>query len=481
MNNAEKIPFSVDISRMIEVLAAQIYPSPFALLRENVQNSFDAILIRKFLGHQFEPRIDLTIEPDRIRVVDNGVGMSRDNLRTHFWKAGSSSKNTADARAAGVVGTFGIGAMANFGIAEELVVVSESSANGERTRCRAQRSTLSVTENCIDFDPLPSLGIPGTEIIAEMQSGKTVNVAEAVNYISSFVAYLQIDVFVNEVLVSRKPIEEAVSRLVETWRTKEVAAELSPGLKADVELTGAVNGEVRIDLSSLQIDDKPVEGRLILRQGIGNLRTFRSRFGLATASVSSLYGFGGVADFLFLQPTAGREALTTESLQALQRVTTPIDQYVSLRSRNARRPIPVRLSFLGRRITADGISVASSVCGSSLERRRHCRKLPTAPNRGPCSSIREMTRRRWSMPRGTVRWSLCPGPLRATASKSVISEAAPRWRNSPANHRSFERNKSPNTAWRSLHCHLGFRPSFRQTISSTLISDLARYRTACRC
>src|SRR6267378_1148812 len=70
MNNAEKIPFSVDISRMIEVLAAQIYPSPFALLRENVQNSFDAILIRKFLGHQFEPRIALTIEPDRIRVVD---------------------------------------------------------------------------------------------------------------------------------------------------------------------------------------------------------------------------------------------------------------------------------------------------------------------------------------------------------------------------------------------------------------------------
>jgi molecular chaperone HtpG len=331
MNNAEKIPFSVDISRMIEVLAAQIYPSPFALLRENVQNSFDAILIRKFLGHPFEPRIELTIEPNRIKVVDNGVGMSRENLRTHFWKAGSSSKNTADARAAGVVGTFGIGAMANFGIAEELVVVSESSLNGERTRCRAQRSTLSVTENCIDFEPQSSLGAAGTEIVAEMQTGKTVNVAEAINYISSFVAYLQIDVFVNGVLVSKQAIEDAVPRLAETWRTTDVAAELSPGLTADVELTGSLNGEVRIDLSNLYVDDKPVEGRLILRQGLGNLRTFRSRFGLATASVSSLYGFGGVADFLFLQPTAGREALTTESLQALQRISTPIDQYVSLK------------------------------------------------------------------------------------------------------------------------------------------------------
>src|SRR6266567_6047108 len=117
---AEKIPFSIEISRMIELLAAQIYPTPFALLRENVQNSFDAILLRKHLGQQFDARIDVTIEPTRVCVADNGIGMSREDLRNHFWRAGSSSKNTDDARAAGVVGTFGIGAMANFGIASEL-------------------------------------------------------------------------------------------------------------------------------------------------------------------------------------------------------------------------------------------------------------------------------------------------------------------------------------------------------------------------
>src|SRR5688572_30854812 len=52
-------------------------------------------------------------------------------------------------RAAGVVGTFGIGAMANFGIAEDLVVETESARTGERTLCSAARSTLSVTEECI--------------------------------------------------------------------------------------------------------------------------------------------------------------------------------------------------------------------------------------------------------------------------------------------------------------------------------------------
>jgi molecular chaperone HtpG len=330
-NTSEKIPFSVEIGRMIEVLAAQIYPSPFALLRENVQNSFDAILIRKHLGQEFKPRIDVTIEPNRVSVSDNGVGMSRDDLRNHFWKAGSSSKNTADARAAGVVGTFGIGAMANFGIAEELIVASESALTGERTECRAQRSTLSVTEDCIDFRQLESLGAPGTQVSATMQVDKSIDVGQAISYLKGFVSYLQIEVAINREIVSGQQIDEAVPRLVESWRHAEEHASIGPHLIANIELSGSIAGEVRVDLSNICLDGVSIYGRLILRQGLGSLRTFRSRFGLATAGVASVYSFGGVADFLFLQPTAGREALTTDSLQALQRLVSPIDDFVSLK------------------------------------------------------------------------------------------------------------------------------------------------------
>ena len=131
----------------------KIYPTPFALLRENVQNAYDAVLLRQHAKKDFEGRIDITIEPLRVRVANNGLGMSRDDLRDHFWRAGSSSKNTDEARAAGVVGTFGIGAMANFGIAEGLSVETESAQGGERTTCSAARATLSVTEDCITFEP----------------------------------------------------------------------------------------------------------------------------------------------------------------------------------------------------------------------------------------------------------------------------------------------------------------------------------------
>ncbi len=330
---SEKIPFAVEISRMIEVLAAQIYPTPFALLRENVQNSYDAILLRQHLMGEFDARIDVSIEPTQICVSDNGIGMSRQDLREHFWRAGSSSKNTEDARAAGVVGTFGIGAMANFGIAEELHVETESISSNERTTCAAYRSTLSVTDDCISFNPRQSTGKPGTKVTAIMKSENAIRVAKAVAYISQFVAFLSIDVFVNDQKVSGNLIEESIADLTNvTWSVLEKDVALGSGIAADVDLIGALNGEVRITLTNLRIESqKQLSGRIVLRQGVGSLRTFRSGFGLATTSVNSVYGFGGVADFLFLEPTAGREALTTKSMQVLQHIVSITDEYVSIR------------------------------------------------------------------------------------------------------------------------------------------------------
>ena len=225
-NASEKIPFAVEISRMIEVLAAQIYPTPLALLRENIQNSFDAILLRRHLGQAFDPMIDVTLEANRVCVADNGIGMSRDDLRNHFWRAGASSKNTDDARAAGVVGTFGIGAMANFGIAEKLIVETECTHTSERSVCSAARSTLSVTEDCITFEERASTGSPGTTVTAIMQPDKSINVVDAETYIGQFVTFLPIDVQVNGKKLSGQPIEDSVSQLNTTWSITEENVDL---------------------------------------------------------------------------------------------------------------------------------------------------------------------------------------------------------------------------------------------------------------
>ena len=56
----------VDIKKIIKLLAKDIYDSPYALLRENLQNAYDAILMRK-------AKDDTFIDPCIKMYVANGV------------------------------------------------------------------------------------------------------------------------------------------------------------------------------------------------------------------------------------------------------------------------------------------------------------------------------------------------------------------------------------------------------------------------
>ncbi|WP_428003582.1 ATP-binding protein [Acidovorax sp.] len=324
------IPFSVDTSRILELLAKQIYQSPLALLRENTQNAFDATLLRAQREPGYEPKIEIEVGTEKIVVRDNGIGMTADDLRQHFWQAGSSSKNTEEARRAGVVGTFGIGAMANFGIAEILEVTTESAINGQRTSCVAKREELQFNQDCIAVEVLPPTGQVGTEIVAKVPPGTQIDVNSVRAYVSDFVAFLQTTVTFNSELVSRQPIEKAVQPVAAVWSHDMQAEPLSARLTADVSVRISANGDIGLNLESMVWNGSALEGRLLLRSGVSSIRTFRSGFGLATTSVDSAYQFGGIADIRAFQPTAGREALTTDSMQLLQSLMADIDNFASL-------------------------------------------------------------------------------------------------------------------------------------------------------
>jgi molecular chaperone HtpG len=329
-DNIDKIPLAVDIDRIIEVLAAQIYQSPLALLRENTQNAFDAILLRKADDPSFAPRIDVVIEQNRVVITDNGIGMTFDDVKQHFWRAGSSSKNNDHAKEAGVVGTFGIGAMANFGVAKKLVVETESVSNGERIISSAERESLSATENCIEIKKTKALGQPGTIVTALLYENKPLDINSAINYLKECVSHIQIPLYANGDLISQKTIEDSVPPVNITWELKQSDVSISQRTKSDIWITGDNVGEIRIEITDVKYNSQELKGKMILRQGIGAVKTYRSGFSLAPTSLSSVYRFGGVADFLFLRPTAGREALETDSLQILQNIFTDVENFVSL-------------------------------------------------------------------------------------------------------------------------------------------------------
>ena len=323
------IPFQIETQRVVQLLAKQIYQSPLALLRENTQNAFDAVRERLYTQPDFDPFIEITLDPNKIVIADNGKGMTPDELQSHYWTAGSSSKNNDAARAAGVVGTFGIGAMANFGIADKLIVETESAVSGERTICRADRSRLDLKQNCIEREILTPRRKPGTTITAYVSANEQINVQKANDYIAEFVSLVDIPVCVNGALVSQKPIEDILPTVPETWSMTATDHQVGSRLKSDVRVILSNNADLWLHFTNIMWDSVSIPGKLVLRSGHPNLRTFRNGFGLATASVNSSYQFGGIADLLALEPTAGREAITLDGLQFLQSMMVDIDRFAS--------------------------------------------------------------------------------------------------------------------------------------------------------
>lgn len=327
--NSDLIPFEIETQRVVELLAKQIYQSPLALLRENTQNAFDAVRQRLYKDPDFSPLIEIELAPNQVSVADNGIGMTPDELQEHYWTAGRSSKNNEEARAAGVVGTFGIGAMANFGIADKLTVETESTSSATRTICRAERGKLDLKQNCIERETLVATGSPGTKITAHIATGEEIDVQSAGNYIAEFVSLVDIAVRVNGTVVSQKDVEDLIPRVAEVWKWEKTGCHIGTRMSGDVEIVVSNNADIWLRISNIVWDSVCLHGKMVLKTGHSNLKTFRNGFGLATASVASSYQFGGLADLRTLEPTAGREAITVDGLQLLQAMMIEVDRFAS--------------------------------------------------------------------------------------------------------------------------------------------------------
>lgn len=326
----KKIAFKIEFSRMLNLLADQIYQSPLALLRENTQNAFDAIRMRGVLDHEFAPLVEVTVNDEAIVVSDNGIGMTSQEIETNFWYAGMSGKNTVEARAAGVVGTFGIGAMSNFGVADFLSVESESAVTGERTLSSVHKSNLSTERESISVVPTAHTGSPGTTVTARLAPAVRVSVREARDYLGQFVQFVDIPVLLNGERLSGASHRTILPSDRYAWSEKRQDVSLGDIASGDLEVLGMASGELRVVVENVESENGLGRlGTMVLLQGRNSIRTLRSGFGLATVGMRSIYSWGGVADLPFLKPTAGREALDDTSNQLLQKIISTLDRQVS--------------------------------------------------------------------------------------------------------------------------------------------------------
>lgn len=316
------IVFQVDTSRVLAILANEIYDSPLAMLRENLQNAYDAVRQRFAAdGYLAEGgRIVVTLEDRVISITDNGIGMTEEILRENFWKAGSSGKRSDNARRAGVVGTFGIGAMANFGVCSALQVVTKAIGQDKVLRSAAELASLQIGEECISFGSIESDHDYGTTITATLDDQSVISEKQAIDYLRPYVRMLPVPVTVNDTLISGEKIDSFVdSRSFSPLATKGWTDKV---VTATFVISVDPNAQALVHVTNIEVGGQGVDGSMVLLQGSGQLMGLRSYFGLAPVPAAGHYRFGGFANLGFLHPTAGREALSRDSIEQVNRLIT---------------------------------------------------------------------------------------------------------------------------------------------------------------
>lgn len=121
--------FGVDLGGVIDLLSRHIYSGPEVFVRELLQNSRDALIARADHG-PIDPAwtirvIPAGVEDELFHLVDDGIGLSSDEVVDLLSTVGRSSKRDVfDLRNHDFLGHFGIGLLSCFMVADTITITS---------------------------------------------------------------------------------------------------------------------------------------------------------------------------------------------------------------------------------------------------------------------------------------------------------------------------------------------------------------------
>jgi len=132
--------FQVNLGGLIDLLSNHLYTSQDVFVRELLQNAVDAISARKIHEPDYQGKIEIEVTESRgtgsgtLTFIDNGVGLTEEEVHLFLATIGQTSKNAEFwERPTDFLGQFGIGLLACFIVADEVVVMTRSYKAGAPT------------------------------------------------------------------------------------------------------------------------------------------------------------------------------------------------------------------------------------------------------------------------------------------------------------------------------------------------------------
>ena len=328
-NGVERFEVGIEFSSVLRTLSTQIYDTPYAFIRENLQNAIDAC--RQQAHRQEIPssdpslRIDITVNERSVRIKDRGIGMSSEDLRNLFWKIGASGKCTEEARAAGCVGMFGIGGFANFGVCDTLIVTSQAENNpGQRTELKRAEIEGTVGLPQVEQQPSDEASPRGTIVEGVLRVPAEAN--ELRQYVRDIVRFCREPIYFNGDLISGdQPTALSASHTSATSRT---------WTHNGIDVTGTLHETdaktLIVNLEGLSIGGTDTHMSGVLRFEGNGIDILKHGFKLCSTTIATRIGVSGFIDCDRLSPTAGRDSLDAESNGLVAKIIAALEHIVVL-------------------------------------------------------------------------------------------------------------------------------------------------------
>lgn len=189
--------FGVNVSELINLLGTRVYQNEDAAIRELLQNAHDACR-RRFQGKAGGRIVVSVVGPDLV-IKDNGDGMTAEQLVHYFSTIGESltreikkSELPSDSQSDPLVGEFGIGLLAGFLIADQIVVLTKSVEPNSRGQMWASDGKTGYSMEPAEYSEI------GTELHMRVskKTPKLLRMDNIRQVLLKYADYLSIDIYV---------------------------------------------------------------------------------------------------------------------------------------------------------------------------------------------------------------------------------------------------------------------------------------------
>lgn len=310
----------VDLNGLMQVLSKHLYSTPMVALRELVQNAHDSIVRRRIEQPTWLEEGRISVVGDRynkqVKIIDTGAGLTEYEIHAFLATVGVGYTRQLRQKddETGLIGMFGLGFLSAFVLAKQVIVITTSYQDTEKTWC--YRSANAEQYTVVAVGPRK---IIGTEIILELKDEFLfLSAQETLNQIlGRYCVLLHEPIFIND---AKEPINPEPP----PWRKKQDDTITHPLLERRKSLSFAARFERNFEpicafpvISNGQSD---AVGMLWIQDGATygtsdnrNISVFLRGMLLdddARDLLPSWAGFiGGVIESNCLVPTASRETL----------------------------------------------------------------------------------------------------------------------------------------------------------------------------